>query len=153
LTLRLALAGPMAVGKSSVGQRVAARLGVSFRDLDEEIGEAEALFRQGGEACFRAREAAVLAELARGQGVLALGGGTLTSADNRTCLVPWRIVVLMARPETLARRLGDGAGRPLAHRWRQLLDERTPTWLSYGAPVHVDELDVEAVAEQVLARC
>ena len=79
------LSGFMATGKSTIGPRLAARLGVPFLDTDAEI-EREAgktireLWKEGGEAPFRAREGELVARLlsdgvAR---VLAFGGGTVT---------------------------------------------------------------------------
>lgn len=153
MSLRLALAGPMAVGKTTTARIVAARLAVPFVDLDEALGSIPARFAEGGEALFRIAESEKLRALVAGHGVLALGGGTLQREENRRALADWKVVILMAREETLEPRLAGSTGRPLADRWRALLAERTPVWLDYGEPVWVDGLDSDAVAEAVVARC
>lgn len=149
---RIALGGPMAVGKSSVGRRLAVQIGARFVDLDAQIGDVPGWFARGGEAAFRDRESAVLAAVAQGVGVMALGGGALVRAENRVALADWRVVILMATPDTLASRM-ETTSRPLAGRWRDLLEARRPVWAAYGEPVWTDGLDVDEVAEQVRRRC
>src|SRR3982750_963573 len=88
--------GFMGAGKSTVGRRLAHRLGWSFFDSDAEIEAAEKttvaeIFASRGEAEFRRIEAAVIAQhvrwIERGRpAVLALGGGAFTQAGNRTLL-------------------------------------------------------------------
>jgi shikimate kinase len=143
----------MGVGKSTIGLEVAKHLGVRFADLDVLVGDVTGLFMRGGEDAFRQRESAALREAAAGDGVLALGGGTLTTEENRITVGAWNVVVLLARPSTLEMRMTMGQQRPLAWQWRELLEARTPGWLRYGEPIWVDGLDVNAVTEQVLARC
>ncbi|MCT7356561.1 AAA family ATPase, partial [Streptomyces sp. 15-116A] len=77
------LVGPMGVGKSTVGRLLAERLGVAYRDTDDDIiaerGRTVAeIFAGEGEAAFRAAEARAVADaLAGHDGVLALGGGAV----------------------------------------------------------------------------
>lgn len=84
--------GPMGAGKTTIGRRVAGLLGLPFFDLDHEIeahtGAAIPLiFDVEGEAGFRERERAVLAELAARDGIaLATGGGAVLAEENRRCL-------------------------------------------------------------------
>ena len=97
----LALCGFMACGKTTLGRAVAGRLGVPFVDLDEEIARrtgrpAAEIIEKQGEAAFRAIEQdALRAVLYRERdAILALGGGTLLSAENRKlvrtkCRVVW----------------------------------------------------------------
>jgi shikimate kinase len=114
------LIGMPASGKSTVGQLLAARLSLPFVDLDEVIEMAAQstlaeLFVADGEAGFRAREAAALADaLGRGPSVLATGGGAPAFGDNLDKMLAARVVVeLRADLDTLMERLGDGARRPL----------------------------------------
>ncbi|OSZ55238.1 shikimate kinase, partial [Streptomyces pharetrae CZA14] len=86
------LVGPMGVGKSTVGRLLAERLGVEYRDTDDDIvaeqGRAIAdIFVDEGEPYFRAVEKrAVHQALAEHDGVLALGGGAILDPDTRALL-------------------------------------------------------------------
>lgn len=151
--IRVALAGPMGAGKTAVGRALAARRGVPFRDLDGEVGDVARIFREEGEAGFRAREAAALARLAQGEGVLSLGGGTVVDPANLTRLAGWQVVVLSARPATLRARLGTGEGRPLAARLEELLVERAEAYRRAGVPVDTEGRTVEEVVLAVEAAC
>src|SRR5690349_19286071 len=81
--------GMMGAGKSSVGRRLAARLGIPFVDADAEIEAAAGMtipeiFDYHGEPYFRAGEARVIARLLEhGPQVLATGGGSYMNADTR----------------------------------------------------------------------
>ncbi|MER6569715.1 shikimate kinase, partial [Streptomyces sp. NPDC001093] len=94
------LVGPMGVGKSTVGPLLAERLGVGYRDTDEDIVVAEGrpiaeIFVEEGEPVFRALEKrAVHTALAEHEGVLALGGGAVLDADTRALLAGHRVVYL-----------------------------------------------------------
>ena len=110
----------MATGKSTVGPRVAARLGVPFVDTDAEIeaGTGKSiheLWKTEGEVSFRAREAALVERLL-GEGtprVVAFGGGTVTTPRTRRLAVDRALVVtLTASPETIAARVPDLGTRP-----------------------------------------
>jgi shikimate kinase/3-dehydroquinate synthase len=120
---RIWLSGPMGSGKSTVAPLVARALGVPVRDLDADI-EARAgapissIFAARGEAGFRALERETLAELLAATvatgGVIALGGGAVTSSDVRRRLLREGVLVTLdGSPEALAARIGDAASRPL----------------------------------------
>lgn len=85
----LFLIGPSGAGKTSIGRRLATHYDLPFVDLDQVIVERTgvdipAIFEIEGEAGFRAREKALLAELATGADcVLATGAGAILDADNR----------------------------------------------------------------------
>jgi shikimate kinase len=93
--------GPMGAGKSTLGKRVAEMLGLRFFDLDHEIqehcgAEIALIFEVEGEAGFRRRESAVLAEFAARSGiVLATGGGAILDAENRRSLRERGFVVFL----------------------------------------------------------
>ena len=86
----LVLVGPMGAGKSSIGKRLAERLGLAFVDADRDVelrtGVAVGtIFECEGESGFRLRERAALAELLAGRDqVVATGGGAVLDADNRS---------------------------------------------------------------------
>lgn len=117
------LVGMPGSGKSTVGRRVARRLGARFVDADREIErragmEVEAIFASGGEREFRRLEAEVVADLARRDGlVVACGGGAVLAEANREAMRRSGAVVLLEAPlEVLAERIGRSGGRPLLAR-------------------------------------
>lgn len=150
---RVALAGPMGSGKSTVGRLLADRLRVSFADLDATVGSISEIFAREGEAGFRARERTSLRTLAEGEGVIALGGGTLVDPSNVETLSGWRIVVLMARVETLLARVGHDPNRPLAMQIPELFVARAESYRSAGPQVWTDDLDLDEVARRVESLC
>src|SRR5262249_22653201 len=85
----IVLVGMMGAGKSSVGRRLATRLGLTFVDADTEIEAAAGMsiadiFAAHGEAYFRSGEARVIARLLEGgPQVMATGGGSLMNPDTR----------------------------------------------------------------------
>ncbi|WP_460063488.1 shikimate kinase [Streptomyces sp. YKOK-I1] len=129
------LVGPMGVGKSTVGQLLAERLGAGFRDTDDDIvaeqGRSIAeIFVDEGEETFRAIEKqAVRRALAEHGGVLALGGGSILDADSRALLADQRVVYLSMDVEEAVQRTGLNAARPLLavnprKQWRELMEAR-----------------------------
>jgi shikimate kinase len=160
---RAVLVGLPGVGKSTVGARLAERLGVPFADSDDLIvrragRSVTAIFDDDGEAAFRELESAVVAEALTGfTGVLALGGGAVTTAAVRSGLagsgVP--VVLLTAPREVLLQRIGRTRHRPLlvadpAGRLAQLAAERSDLYASV-CTVRLDTADrpVDAVAGEL----
>jgi shikimate kinase len=118
---RVVLVGLPGTGKSSVGTELARRLGVPFADTDElvtrQTGRSVAeIFAQQGEPAFRELEADLVAEALAGfDGVLALGGGAVTTGSVREDLVASGVpvVLLIAGREELVSRLAGSDARPL----------------------------------------
>jgi shikimate kinase len=140
----LVLVGPPASGKTTVGRAVATTLGVAFRDTDADV-QAETgttvgdLFVQHGEPHFRAlEERAVARALAEHDGVLALGGGAVTSAATRRLLVAHgaagaTVVWLDVDLPSAAHRVGLSRDRPILGvnpraMLRHMLAERAPLY-------------------------
>lgn len=132
---RVVLVGPMGVGKSTVGELLARRLGIGYRDTDDDIVAAEGreiadIFVADGEAAFREIEKrAVRQALAEHDGVLALGGGAVLDADTRALLAGRPVVYLSMDVEEAVKRTGLNAARPLLainprKQWRELMEAR-----------------------------
>ena len=162
---KLLLIGMMGVGKTTTGRAVAARLGWTYLDSDGEVQRETGrtvpeLFAEQGEAAFRAAEARVLREaLARPEPVVVsvAGGAVLDPVTRQLVRASGTVVWLRARPETLAGRVGDGAGRPLlgdqpATSLASLYAVRRPLYDEVAhCAVDVDELTPEEVVDRVVA--
>jgi 5-deoxy-5-amino-3-dehydroquinate synthase len=118
------LVGLMSSGKTTVGRRLATRLGRPFLDADDVIAERAgqpitAIYDEGGEDAFRAIEAEVMADLLAGDepAVIAAGGGVVVTAANRDLLADPAVTVvwLDAPPAFLASRAKPKSNRPLLH--------------------------------------
>ncbi|MFC9133031.1 shikimate kinase [Streptomyces sp. NPDC057099] len=125
----------MGVGKSTVGQLLAERLGTGYRDTDDDIVAAQGrtiaeIFVEEGEAAFRAIEKQAVREaLAGHDGVLALGGGAVLDQDTRELLAGQRVAYLSMDVEEAVKRTGLNAARPLLainprKQWRELMEAR-----------------------------
>ena len=114
------LIGFMGTGKSSTGKVLASRLGFSFIDVDQYIEAKEnrsipEIFAEDGEEYFRRAEREAVKELAeRKHLVIATGGGTVKSEENRKLLQENGIIVcLTADVETILERTRRPGVRPL----------------------------------------
>ena len=151
----LALAGMMGSGKSTVAAILGRLTGRRVVCLDEAIARAAgkpipAIFAEHGEPRFRQLEREAVAALPAGV-VADLGGGAFCDAATAARLLAvGRVVFLDVSPAEAARRLGDGAGRPLAGRWDELLARRLPLYRRAHLIVRVDGLSPEAVARRIL---
>ena len=137
----IVLVGLMGAGKSTVGRRLAGRLGLIFKDADHEIEAAAGLtvpdiFSIYGEAAFRDGEERVIARLLReGPMVLATGGGAYMREGTRSRIAESGVSVwLKAELEVLMRRVRRRPNRPLLQNddpegtMRRLMDARHPIY-------------------------
>ncbi|MEU0354321.1 3-dehydroquinate synthase [Streptomyces cyaneofuscatus] len=156
------LVGPMGVGKSTVGELLAARLGTTYRDTDADV-VAEAgkpiaeIFYDEGEDHFRALERrAVAAALTGHAGVLSLGGGAVLDEATRELLADRPVVYLSMDVDEAVRRVGLGAARPLLavnprRQWRELMDARRHLYEEVARTVvATDENTPEEVAQAII---
>lgn len=135
------LVGLMGAGKTSVGKVLARRLQKTFLDADHVLVERTGvkipvIFEVEGEAGFRVRESAIIAELSqRHDIVLATGGGAVLNPANRQTLHnTGTVIYLRATPEELWRRTKHDKNRPLLQRGdplatlQRLYQERDPLY-------------------------
>jgi shikimate kinase len=116
----VALVGMMGAGKTSIGKRLAVRLGVPFRDADHEIEEAAGLtvaelFEKFGEPYFRDGERRVVARLlGEPPHVLATGGGAYMDEITRAAMRAAAFTIWLRAPvEVLLGRIRKRETRPL----------------------------------------
>ncbi len=159
----IVLIGMMGAGKSSIGKRLAVRLGLPFADADAEIERAanatiDEIFDKHGEAYFRSGERRVILRLiGEGASVLATGGGAYMDPETRAAINSTGVPVwLKAEPEVLLARVRRRNNRPLLRGpdpeavVRKLVDERYPVYAE--AQIHVMSREVahETVVDELL---
>lgn len=158
---RAVLVGPPGAGKTTVGQLLADRWGVTFRDTDADVERTAGMsvsdiFVTEGEERFRELErAAVAAALESHDGVLALGGGAVLDPATRAALAGHTVVHLNVGSSDAAKRVGLARDRPLlieAPRTRlaAMLRERAPLYAEVATiVVDTSGRTPEDVAESV----
>lgn len=158
----IVLVGPMGVGKSTVGELLADRLGTAYRDTDADVvataGKAiSEIFFDDGEERFRALERqAVRDAVDQHTGVLALGGGAVLDDETRALLAYRPVVYLSMDVDEAVRRVGLNTARPLLavnprRQWRELMDARRPLYEEVAAvTVATDERAPEEVAQAIV---
>src|SRR3954463_602533 len=158
------LVGMMGAGKSSIGRRLAQRVGLSFVDADAEIEAAAGMtiaeiFASYGEPYFRSGEQRVIARLLEsGPQVLATGGGAFMNAETRVAIRQKGVSVwLKAEFEVLMRRVKRRAtaDRPMlqgdpAQRIRHLMDERYPIYAEADVTVISREVSHELIVGEIV---
>jgi len=151
----IVLVGMMGVGKTTIGKRLAQRLGMRFIDADAEIEKAAGytvpeIFEKFGEAQFRDGERRVIARLLKDEPahVLAAGGGAFNDPETRERVAERGISVwLRAGLDVLARRVARRNNRPLLaggdmeEKLAALLEQREPIYAL--AELHLDTSDGE----------
>ncbi|MGH3713036.1 MAG: shikimate kinase [Micromonosporaceae bacterium] len=157
------LIGPPGSGKSAVGEALAARLGVGYRDTDSDIEFAAGkpipeIFVDDGEPYFRALEAdAVARALDTHDGVLALGGGAVMTPATASRLEGHTVVYLSVELGEAVKRVGLASGRPLVDmnpraQLRHLMEQRRPHYERLATlTVATDGRTVEEIADEIAA--
>ncbi|MFD0024130.1 3-dehydroquinate synthase [Streptomyces sp. NPDC058382] len=158
----IVLVGPMGVGKSTVGELLAERLGTTYRDTDADVvataGKPIAeIFYDEGEERFRELESeAVRAAVAGHTGVLSLGGGAVLDDATRSLLAGHAVVYLSMDVDEAVKRVGLNTARPLLavnprRQWRELMEARRHLYTDVArVVVATDERTPEEVAQAVL---
>jgi shikimate kinase len=158
------LVGMMGAGKSTVGRRLASRLGLSFIDADTEIETAAAMtipeiFETHGEPHFRDGEARVIARLLDGGArVLATGGGAFMREETRSRIRARAVSIwLQADAEVIMRRVKRRADRPLlrtadpAATIERLIGERHPTYQTADITIASRDVPHEKIVDECVA--
>ena len=165
--MNVILTGFMGTGKTSVGKRLAKRLGWRFVDVDSLI-EASAgmsvprIFAERGERVFRRLERRCIMRVVHGQQqVIATGGGAFVDPESRARLrVSGPVVCLTAKPRAILARVGRrldarpmlrGHANPLA-RIRTLLAQRAPSYAHADVTFDTSDLTVDEAVERVWQR-
>jgi shikimate kinase len=154
----IVLVGMMGAGKSSIGRRLATRLGIPFVDADTEIESAAKMtipeiFEKHGEPYFRAGEKRVIARLLEhGPQVLATGGGAVMDEQTRALIRDKAVSIwLKADVEVLLRRTRRRGERPLAERIRELLPQREPFYAEADLVVQSRDEPHDIIVDEIMA--
>ena len=159
----IVLIGMMGAGKTTVGRRLAARLGRHFVDSDEEVEKAagmsiEDIFAARGEADFRAGEVKVIARLLKEGGlVLGTGGGAFMNAETRDLIKQTAVSVwIKADFDLLFQRVSRRSNRPLLktasprETLQKLIDARYPTYAEADITITSRDVPQDQVASEVI---
>ncbi len=160
----LVMVGMMGAGKSSVGRRLATRLGIPFVDADAEIEKAanasiNEIFERHGEPYFRDGERRVIQRLLEGETkVLATGGGAFIHPETRAAIKAQAISIwLKADRDVLMSRVRRRSNRPLLKTadpeatMQRLIEERYPLYAEAAIHVQSREVAHDVVIDDILA--
>jgi shikimate kinase len=174
--MMLILTGFMATGKTTVARRLARRLGWRLIDCDAQISARagkpiQQIFRDSGEAHFRALERNLIAEISSDPrrcaqcgksrpAVIATGGGAIVDSQNYGLLQNCGLIIcLTARPEVIERRIANGVkarpmlvrrGMTLKKRIAELIEARHAAYARAAITIDTSERDVDQVADAIL---
>jgi shikimate kinase len=168
--MNIILTGFMGTGKTSVGKRLARRLGWQFVDIDSLIVASAKesvvnLFAEHGEAVFRRLEQRAIRRVVRGdEQVIATGGGAFVNPTNRSLLrTVGPVICLTAKPSTILQRVGPTAARrpmltppsagqgegAVRSRIERLLQQRAPAYAKADLRIATDGASVEEAVERI----
>ena len=153
----IVLVGMMGAGKSSIGRRLASRLGIPFIDADTEIESAAGMtipeiFENHGEPYFRAGEARVIARLLdNGPQVLATGGGAVMDPQTRALIGQKGISIwLKADIDVLLKRTKRRNDRPLVEKIKDLLPAREPIYAQADIIIQSRDEPHDAIIDEIM---
>ena len=154
----IVLVGMMGAGKSSIGRRLASRLGIPFIDADAEIESAAGMtipeiFEKHGEPYFRAGEARVIARLLdNGPQVLATGGGSVMDPQTRALIGQKGISIwLKADIDVLLKRTKRRNDRPLVEKIKDLLPVREPIYAQADIIIQSRDEPHDTIIDEIMS--
>jgi shikimate kinase len=155
----IVLVGMMGAGKSSIGRRLASRLGIPFTDADAEIESAAGMtipeiFAKHGEPYFRAGEKRVIARLLdNGPQVLATGGGSVMDPQTRALIGAKGVSVwLKADIDVLLKRTKRRNDRPLVEKIKDLLPAREPLYAQSDIVVQSRDEPHDTIVDEIMGQ-
>jgi shikimate kinase len=156
------LTGFMGTGKTTVGRRLAQRLGKQFVDTDQQIEQQEgrsvaAIFATDGETYFRAAERRVVAQAVQMDAVVATGGGAIVDPANLGCMrAAGPIICLTAAVDVILERTRADDNRPLLGdserraRVSELLRQRAPAYAQADVNIDTSHRPVEMIVDEIV---
>lgn len=154
---QLFLVGPMGVGKTTIGKKIAKKLGVDFADTDKlivaEHGPIPEIFKNHGEDYFRELESETLSTMSNFDGVVATGGGIVLSEQNRMFLNQRTVVYLSTKGKQMRTRLLSSKKRPLLKNgyedWVTIYEARKPLYEEVcSEEISIDGKPLSSVADR-----
>lgn len=162
------LSGMMGAGKSTIGKRLAHRIGLPFFDLDQLIIDREQrsiseIFSSEGEDYFRELEASILVETSKTtKGILALGGGSLQNQHlvDHIKLYGW-LIFLDVPVQILHKRLKNSTHRPLVkqagkeglqEKLDQMLQERLPFYKQAHITIKTQNRSKRDITDEIIKK-
>ena len=154
---QLFLVGPMGVGKTTIGKKVAKRLEVEFRDTDKliiaEHGPIPEIFEKHGEQKFRELETKELLDQADFEGVISTGGGIVLRSDNFEFLKGRPVIYLSTAGKQMKTRMLSSKKRPLLKNgykdWVEIYEQRKPLYESVNSKeISIDNRSLSSVADE-----
>jgi shikimate kinase len=154
----IVLVGPMGVGKTTIGKKLARSLELPFIDTDQVIvrdhGEIPKLFETLGEAGFRRIEEDAVLKAISSPAVVATGGGAVLSSQTRTALTQTSVVYLSTDGNHMSSRLSGGS-RPLLKNgmsdWRKIYESRRPLYEQVAdLTVDTSKLPLRSIVDIIL---
>ena len=161
--MNLIMIGFMGVGKTTIGRKLAQRLGYHFLDMDDQIENEQQcsiseIFDQRGEAYFRHLETELLLKLSSVQNtVIATGGGVVTREGNFDLMKKFGTVIyLKTSVEDIIERVKRSYHRPLLQienpeeKIHALLDERTPLYEQADQIIETKDLSPQSITSLII---